>query len=164
MTVVAILSVTLLLTGPFTDGSSANDHLEAAEPRIINGSTVNIDNYPFMAQVYRENLSNGSFGRCGGTFIRTRIVLTAAHCVYGFDSSVEQIVIQYGRSRIFTGPTRLAMRVEVHPDYEEFETGRPNSPYDIALIVLDAPVEASRVVRLATEGEAYAADEAYVVG
>jgi Ca2+-binding RTX toxin-like protein len=64
---------------------------DPADARIVGGSTVNIAQYPWQAAlVLDEALGTNDFeGQfCGGTFITSRIIQTAAHCVFDTDPDV----------------------------------------------------------------------------
>jgi hypothetical protein len=61
---------------------------DPADPRIVGGSTVNIAQYPWQAALvldedFNTNDFEGQF--CGGTFLTSRIIQTAAHCVFDTD-------------------------------------------------------------------------------
>jgi trypsin len=58
----------------------------SVEPKIVGGSPVSISQYPWQAAVIESgsgNAHNRQF--CGGSVLTSRIVITAAHCVYDTD-------------------------------------------------------------------------------
>jgi len=59
------------------------------QPRIVDGSTASIDQYPWQAAVvFSPSKESGNAQKrqfCGGSLLTSRIVITAAHCVYGTD-------------------------------------------------------------------------------
>ena len=61
----------------------------SVQPRIVGGTTASISQYPWQAAVVFSpaKLSGNAHARqfCGGSVITTRIVITAAHCVYATD-------------------------------------------------------------------------------
>lgn len=56
---------------------------EATSDRIIGGSDANLQDAPFLALLYFKVSKKKVTYNCGGTLIKTRTVLTAAHCVEG---------------------------------------------------------------------------------
>ena len=48
--------------------------------RIVNGSTTEVNEYPWMAGIH-VRVGNIEKLNCGGVLINDRYVLTAAHCV-----------------------------------------------------------------------------------
>lgn len=58
--------------------------VEATSDRVIGGTDTAIDESPFLALLYYKSSKSGKLTyNCGGTLIKTRTVLTAAHCVEG---------------------------------------------------------------------------------
>jgi secreted trypsin-like serine protease len=58
----------------------------SAEPRIVGGSPASISQYPWQAAVAFSG-SGSAHNRqfCGGSLVTSRIVITAAHCVFDTD-------------------------------------------------------------------------------
>jgi trypsin len=58
----------------------------SVQPRIVGGSTASISEYPWQAAVVFTG-SGSAHNRqfCGGSLVTSRIVITAAHCVYDTD-------------------------------------------------------------------------------
>ncbi|KAG6449237.1 trypsin CFT-1-like [Manduca sexta] len=107
------------------------------DSRIVGGSPVSIEQYPFIVQVlYNSQLL------CGGSLVTTRHVLTAAHCV--FDERGNQVVprrfsVRVGSSYANTGGTvHSVLAIVVHEDYNKIP--RDN---DIAIMQLKNRVNLS---------------------
>jgi trypsin len=66
---------------------SAGSALGSGSFRVVGGQTVTIAEYPWQAAVVRTDGGGNAFQRqfCGGSLITSRIVLTAAHCVFDTD-------------------------------------------------------------------------------
>ncbi|MGF1843712.1 serine protease [Vibrio clamense] len=70
------------------------------QPYIVNGTSASVDTFPSMASLFidaREFTGNESdyWSYCGATVLAPQYILTAAHCVYGDDTSGK-------RSKLFT--------------------------------------------------------------
>ena len=74
---------------------------------------------------------------CGGTILSERYVITAAHCVFGTESSPDEFSITAGTDRLngIEGQTSSVSRIHSHPDYNE----RTNEN-DIAILELTTPI------------------------
>ena len=63
-------------------------------PYIVNGSNVNIVNYPSFASLfYRNGNTYSTSSYCGATMINSQYALTAAHCIYGNESTMLYTVV-----------------------------------------------------------------------
>jgi secreted trypsin-like serine protease len=80
----AIATVALLVPA----GASAQNS-GSVEPKIVGGSQVSISQYPWQAAVVwaPSKVSGSAHDRqfCGGSLLTSRIVITAAHCVFNTD-------------------------------------------------------------------------------
>lgn len=66
--------------------SAATQNTGSVQPRIVGGSQVSISQYPWQAAVVFTGSGNARQRQfCGGSLITSRIVLTAAHCVFDTD-------------------------------------------------------------------------------
>jgi secreted trypsin-like serine protease len=109
-------------------------------PAIVGGDSTDIRSVPWQVFVYREDPGQGGY-ICGGSFISTRWIVTAAHCVTDDIGAV----VDPGELTVFSGMSNLAKiqlshespvaQIQRHPDYSE--VGVLN---DIALVELAAPV------------------------
>ena len=81
---------------------------DAIQPRIVNGTPTNLNQYPFMAALFADTAY-----RCGGSLIAPDIVLTAAHCADFVN------VVKIGR-RYLEGSSSIGGDAEISM-YEEFQ-------------------------------------------
>jgi hypothetical protein len=82
-----------------------------------------------MAVVYLQMVRGTMAGACSGTLIGHRIVLTAAHCVFGY--APENVTVYFGNSTMSGTQARDVSEVEWHSAYDPDRTMT-----DIALIRL----------------------------
>ncbi len=128
------------------------NEIEQIAPAIINGTTANVDDYPYFASLYYDRKAdNGQLGyMCGGTILDEQHILTAAHCVA--DSY----------SRIFMS---VAIGVQNEDKHDRVEVVRANKFYvhssydpdinnfllnDIAVIKLERPLEKYSLINQVT--------------
>lgn len=104
------------------------------EGRIVGGKTVKIEEYPYQASILY-----GGAPLCGGIIIAQRIILTAAHCLYGRRSG--QLKVQVGDSHISKGDRHTVWRIEIHDKYD-----KNSNDYDIGLIFVSRYLPPSSVV------------------
>ncbi|RWS20361.1 Chymotrypsin-C precursor-like protein, partial [Leptotrombidium deliense] len=69
---------------------------ETIKARIIGGTEVSNNKYPWMVAVLKKSQSND--WRCGGSLISENAIITAAHCVY--DTKAEDIEVLIGTNDI----------------------------------------------------------------
>jgi trypsin len=129
----------LLAGGLLAPGAGA---ISARGVKIVGGSVAAPGQFPWMVALVdpaTPDAVNGQF--CGGTVIAPRVVLTAAHCVYGSTPSQMEAVI--GRTRLSQaadGQRLKVTRVVRHPDYDPKSTVN-----DVALIQLAQPATVTPV-------------------
>jgi len=133
-----LLTVSLLL-GSYCSALAATQ----PTPRIVGGTVVPDDRYPFMASVVYDLDGDGFFSHgCGGSVVGSRWVMTAAHCVVDAQTGavlpVAEVAVILGAldlSDQSEGRLLNAENINVHPgfDLETFVA-------DIALIELDTDI------------------------
>ncbi|KMQ94784.1 serine protease nudel-like protein [Lasius niger] len=115
-----------------------NDTLVGAQSRVVGGRASQPKAWPFLVAVYKD----GDF-HCGGVILSEIHVLTASHCMEGYENHYYEV--QAGTLRLSFSPTaqsRKAKLVILHPDYKN-----ENMQNDISIIMLDKPFLFNRWVR-----------------
>ena len=116
------------------------------DPRIVGGQNASIADWPYLVAI-REQGSVESF--CGGSLIANDVVLTAAHCVDGQDTSGWEVVA--GRTDLTddsTGETIAVTGSRVHPWYDSDTVAN-----DAALLFLQSGQTQGATVQLDPSGE-----------
>ncbi|WP_010521311.1 S1 family serine peptidase [Aquimarina agarivorans] len=102
-------------------------------PFIIGGNEIEIEDRPFQISIQRNGRHD-----CGGSIINKSWVITAAHCVKGFDINDLRIAVGITEQNQvgFSGQLLEIENVFIHPDYiaRTFDN-------DIALIELSTEIE-----------------------
>ncbi|MFD2688093.1 trypsin-like serine protease [Streptomyces phyllanthi] len=144
-----------------SSGTSTSSSDSPIDAKIIGGSETTITSAPWMAQLwyYDEDQDLGFF--CGGAVIAPTKILTAAHCVDGYDWHANGTVIT-GTSQLpttvtnddgststdFHGGTLSGVwRQWDHPSYDEDTIDN-----DIAVLTLPNPVKATPI-KMTTSGD-----------
>jgi secreted trypsin-like serine protease len=138
---------------------SASTSDTTISPYIIGGSTTTISSAPWMAQLWYvddkgTSSTSDDFGFfCGGTVISPSKILTAAHCVKGYNWKANGTVVT-GTDQLATGTTlpsgaqaTAVLRQWNHASYDESMIDN-----DIAVLTLAAPVKA-KPIRMVTSGD-----------
>ncbi len=107
-------------------------------------------------------------GFCTAALIDTRIVLTAAHCVYGTDGALldpDRFLFRAGLRNGRAEVERSVRRFLTHPDYVfAGATARSDTVgNDIAILELDQPIRLTRVQPFAVSGVASRGDAVGIV-
>ncbi|KAJ2611875.1 hypothetical protein H4S08_002949 [Coemansia sp. RSA 1365] len=117
-----------------------------ANERIIGGQNAAPDAFP--SAVSLDILLPLGVGLCGGTLINSHAVVTAAHCVYDFETSrpinASDVHVGYGSNNRQQQTVVTAREIHVHPDFDPVTTDN-----DIALLIIE-PVERNSSVQSAT--------------
>lgn len=101
------------------------------DPRIVGGTEVSGNKYPWMVAVMSRNSdpSQGQF--CGGSLIASQWILTAAHCIESETADGVSVLLGQPDLNQSGGQTIKVSRIIEHPDYQR--QGYP----DLALLQLD---------------------------
>ena len=113
-----------------------------AHASIVGGGPANPTDWPFVVALYRKNRLH-----CGGSLIAPTKVLTAAHCVEGFNLSSFAVIV--GRPDLKNTSSGVSIAIAAgatHPDFAA--TGM----HDMAVLTLAQPANATPVT-LATQTE-----------
>lgn len=103
---------------------------------IVNGEDAAIEVFPFQVAL---RFKESGFQFCGGTFLNSRYVLTAAHCVDG-DVVARDVEVLAGTGDKTSGGERLEVSaIRIHPDYSATLDG------DVAILRLTRTVLYPRV-------------------
>lgn len=97
--------------------------------RIVGGNETAIDEFPFLALLYYKSANGKLRYKCGGSLIKDRTILTAAHCVEGklgktlefvrlgeWNTKTEQDCVSIGFGEEDCGKLKLLMSTEMFPN------------------------------------------------
>jgi secreted trypsin-like serine protease len=104
--------------------------------------------HPFVGSMVRLRPEGGVSARCSGTLISPTVFLTAAHCA--FDDPNTPVYVSFDTRLYINQPPTTLYKGTFYgdPRYNQ----RQNNPYDIAVIVLDEPVQGIAPAQLPTLG------------
>ncbi|MGW1531130.1 trypsin-like serine protease [Streptomyces aureus] len=132
---------------------SAGTNTAKVDPKIIGGTTTTISTAPWMAQLWYYDEARGIGFFCGGSVVAPTKILTAAHCVKGYDWKANGAVVT-GTAQLASGST-LPSGATVSAPWRQWNHPSYNSTTvdnDIAIITLANPVSA-KPIRMTTSGD-----------
>ena len=115
------------------------------EPRIVGGTTANPADNPFQVALLQANIANNQGAQfCGGSLLRDRFVVTAAHC--SDFVTANQVQVLTGTRRLDgTGDRRNVRRIVIHPQWNANTFNN-----DVAVWELDTAATGNPVTTLTT--------------
>ncbi|KAI4499079.1 hypothetical protein M0802_005945 [Mischocyttarus mexicanus] len=118
--------------------------------RIVGGNETSVFEYPWLVSMTKQGVFY-----CAGSLITRRHILTAAHCLEGFETrSIKLVIADSDRTRLAS--TAIVRRIKSVIIHEEFHTYTFDN--DIAIIEMDRPVSLDGIVRTACLPEDKAID------
>ncbi|EFN86144.1 Serine protease 27 [Harpegnathos saltator] len=109
--------------------------------RIVGGNVTSVYEYPWLVSMTKKGMFY-----CAGSIISRKHVLTAAHCLEGFDIKTIKLVLA-DNERPSVGSNAIVRRIKSAKIHENFHAYTFNN--DIAIIEMDYPVPVDGVVRTA---------------
>jgi secreted trypsin-like serine protease len=104
--------------------------------------------YPEAVLITARNSKMHKEGSCSGVLLASRVVLTAAHCLEGFDSWT--VTAPYAKGGAATTSSRTA---KIHPDHQ------PGTyEHDLGLLILDEPIVLESKFPTLPDGDLYPLD------
>ncbi|NP_001089555.1 uncharacterized protein LOC734611 [Xenopus laevis] len=114
--------------------------------RVTKGANALPGNWPWIVSIQMP-IDSTYMHVCGGTILNHHWVMTAAHCLYKYQSSPQSLArIVFGSFNISElGPETQIRKIKEMIRHEQFN--KEEKKYDIALISLDKPVAYSDYIQ-----------------
>ncbi|XP_045446958.1 trypsin-3-like [Melitaea cinxia] len=98
--------------------------------RIVNGFEIDISEIPYQATLWRKSSLAWAY-RCGASIISTDVLVTAAHCIEGYESNPSLFRVSVATSdRLSGGDSYEVSKIFAHEGYSSFTL-----EHDIGLLV-----------------------------
>ncbi|MEV6023031.1 trypsin-like serine protease [Streptomyces sp. NPDC052036] len=149
---------------PTPSATTSTAPSQTVQPQIIGGQPASFSSAPWMVQLWYSDPTTGDGFFCGGTLVAPTKVLTAAHCVAGYDWADNGVVVS-GSAELPTfdssgnvtsmngGTANGVLRQWSHPS---FNLAAVNN--DVAVLTLDKPVAGKTLpITSATDTTSYTA-------
>jgi trypsin len=132
--VLVMLGAPTALAGPslVTDPPGRTVGGAPAKPLIVGGEQASNSAVPWMVAL---TTSATESAYCGGALVAPDRVVTAAHCIAGYEPNRVRVVVGRTDLRSSEGEDRTVLRVWMHPDYRS-----PMGGADVAVLTLDRSV------------------------
>ncbi|MCX5526540.1 trypsin-like serine protease [Streptomyces bobili] len=140
------------IAGRTTNASqSASTGATTIDPKIIGGTTTTITTAPWMAQLWygddrgTDTTTDDIGFFCGGAVVAPTKILTAAHCVKGYDWKAHGAIVT-GTSQLATGDDLHGGTVSgVWRQWNHWSYNATTIDNDIAVLTLPNPVKATPI-------------------
>ena len=126
-------------------GVPAAAQAQPAQPDVVNGRDPVAGEFGFLAAI-KATARPGEAYMCGGSFVSSTLIVTAAHCFYDPDGRrITNVSAAPGDGTTWPSDFVSAAKVDIHSGYSP-----SGEVHDIALITLSRPVTGVATVRIPT--------------